>query len=174
MRILGIDCGTASTGWAVVEKGRSRETNRVAIVDFGVIHTSSDLSMPERLKIIYDELLVLIKKYSPKEMAVESVFFFKNQKTVISVGQARGVIILAGVNSNVEIFDYTPLQVKQAITGYGRADKVQVQKMIKAIFKLVSIPKPDDAADALAICLCHCNSRRLMIAPKIVNKKQPE
>lgn len=157
MRVIGIDCGTAITGWAVLE--REEDRNIYNVIDYGVIRTSSKSPMPLRLSELYEDLNKLVKKHKPVEMAVESIFFFKNQKTVISVGQARGVTILAGVNLNLEVYDYTPLQVKQAITGYGRADKQQVQRMVKTILGLREVPKPDDAADALAVCICHLNSR---------------
>ncbi len=160
MRILGIDPGTAIMGWGVVEKKEG--TNSLACVDYGVITTSPGLDMPMRLKDLYDGLSQIITKYKPDETAIEDLFFFKNQKTVIKVGQARGVAIVCSMNQDIPVFDYTPLQVKQAITGYGRAEKAQIQKMIKLILCLKEIPKPDDAADALAIAVCHMNSRKLL------------
>lgn len=159
MRALGIDVGTAITGWAIVEHGAQNRSS-FKVHDYGVIITDSKLPMPSRLKIIYDDLCEIIEKFKPDEMAVEDLFFFKNQKTVIKVGQARGVIILSGVNNNLEVYDYTPLQVKQSVSGYGRADKKQVQNMVKMILKLSEIPKPDDAADALAVAICHLNSSK--------------
>lgn len=147
MIILGLDPGTATTGFAIVEKNRGRLT----ALDYGVITTSAKLSLPKRLQIIADDLQELIKKYKPNLIVVESLFFFKNQKTVFAVAQARGAILLVASASNAKIKEITPLQVKQAISGYGRADKKQVQKMVQAIYQLAEIPHPDDAADALAI-----------------------
>lgn len=155
-KVLGIDCGTAIVGWAIVEKLGSKFEQK----GFGVVTTEKGNDMYLRLKKIYAELLEIIQKYEPSEMAVEDLFYFKNQKTVISVGQARGVIMLAGANSGLPVFDYTPLQVKSAVTGYGRAEKSQVQQMIQRIFNLKELPKPDDAADALAIAICHLNTTR--------------
>jgi len=153
MIILGIDCGIAITGWGVVEKGRV--ANKTTLVEYGVILTSKDLSIPERLLILDKELTKIIKKYSPDESAVEELFYFKNQKTVIQVAEARGVILSALMRQRVNIAEYTPLQVKQGVTSSGRADKAQVQKMVKLLLNLKEIPKPDDAADALAIALTH-------------------
>ncbi len=158
MKVLGIDIGTATTGWAVLSKEKGILTHKVW--GYGVITTASKIPMPERLNQIFNDLTVLIKRYSPDHLAVEDIFFFKNQKTVITVGQARGVVLLAGKKKKLDIFNYTPLQVKQAVTGYGRADKEQVQIMVAKLLKLKEIPKPDDAADALAIGICHLNSQR--------------
>ncbi|MBD3280893.1 crossover junction endodeoxyribonuclease RuvC [Candidatus Dojkabacteria bacterium] len=157
MRVLGIDPGTAITGWAVVENGRNVK-NSVTCVDYGVIRTPAGLDMPLRLKDLYEDLVGLIEKYRPTHAAIEELYFFKNQKTVIKVGQARGVVIIAAANSGLKVFDYTPLQVKQAVTGYGRAEKKQIQEMVKLIANLKEIPKPDDAADAIAVGICHLNS----------------
>lgn len=159
INVLGIDVGTAITGWGVIEK-RPEKGNIYKVKGYGVIRTASTKKMPERLKEIYDGVIELIEKYQPNQMAIEDVFYFKNQKTVIKVGQARGVCVVAGINSCLEIFDYTPLQVKQAVTGYGRADKRQVQQMVKILLRLKEIPRPDDAADALAVAICHLNTIR--------------
>lgn len=156
MRAIGIDIGTAITGWSILSKHGSG----LAVEGYGVITTDAKHSMPTRLGQIYEGIIELIEKYNPDQMAIEDLFFFKNQKTVIKVGQARGVVIVAGVNKGLEVFDYTPLQVKQAVTGYGRADKKQVQNMVKMLLGLDEIPKPDDAADALAVGVCHLNSVR--------------
>lgn len=157
MRVLGIDPGTGITGWGIIEtNGNNR--NSLKTIDYGVIRTSAGLDMPMRLKDLYDELTQIIEEYEPEQMGIEDLFFFKNQKTVITVGQARGVAILSGVNHGLPVFDYTPLQVKQSITGYGRADKQQMQRMIKLVLGLKEKPKPDDAADALAVAVCHINS----------------
>jgi len=157
MRVLGIDPGTAIMGWGVVEKNKD-VGNGVKLVAYGAVKTSPGLDMPMRLKDLYDGLTAQIKRYKPEAVAIEDLFFFKNQKTVIKVGQARGVAILSAVNLDIPVFDYTPLQVKQAITGYGRAEKKQVQKMVSLILGMKEVPKPDDAADALAIAICHLNS----------------
>jgi len=153
MIILGIDPGTATTGFGVLES----KQNKLKVLDVGCIETDKNLDMPERLNSIAKELKKIIKKYKPQVMAVEELFFFKNQKTVITVAQARGVIIFIGKNQGLEICEYTPLQVKQAVVGYGRAEKKQVQQMVKSILGLKEIPKPDDAADALAVAVC-CES----------------
>ena len=154
MRILGIDPGTAIVGYGIVDyNGRKYE-----VEDYGCIFTEKDENMETRLEKIYDELDLIIKKYKPDAMAIEELYFFKNNKTVISVGQARGVIVLCGKKNKVHISGYTPLQVKMGITGYGRADKQQVQKMVATILNLDEIPHPDDAADALAIAVTHINT----------------
>ncbi len=154
MKVLGIDVGFAITGWSIVEK----ERGVLSIIDYGVITTSPKESLPARLYEIYDGLKHIIKKYKPDHCAVESLFYFKNQKTVIDVAQVRGIILLAAQEKKLNIFNYTPLQVKIAVTGYGRAEKKQVQEMVKKIFNLLEIPKPDDAADAIAVSFCHLNS----------------
>jgi crossover junction endodeoxyribonuclease RuvC len=153
---MGIDPGTATTGWAIVEEDK-KNTRLVAC---GCINTSKINSDEERLVEIGKDVLGLIKKYEPDESSIEDLFFFKNLKTAITVAQARGVILYEIKKNGVPIFSYTPLQVKQALTGYGRAEKKQIQLMVKNILKLKSIPKPDDAADAVAIAICHLNSRR--------------
>lgn len=157
MRILGIDPGTATVGWGVIETQGSKNT----VVAFGHISTSKDLPLAERLKEISQDISAIIKEYKPEEAAVEELFFFKNKKTVISVAQARGAILLTLENLYVRVSGYTPLQVKQALTNYGRADKSQVQLMVKAVLKLSAIPKPDDVADALALALCHSSRRKM-------------
>lgn len=153
-KVLGIDVGTATTGWGVVT-GTAHRPNLVA---YGIISTSSKHPMPQRLKEIFEDLKELIEIYGPTEIAIESLFYFKNQTTVMTVSQARGVMLLASEYKGVPTFEYTPLQVKSAVTGYGKAEKKQVQEMIKNIFKLEEIPKPDDAADAVGIALCHLQS----------------
>ena len=154
MRVIGIDPGTAIVGYGVVDfDGRD-----YSVAGYGCIYTNKDELMENRLVTIYDELEAILKKYKPDTMAVEELFFFKNNKTIISVGQARGVLILCGKKNGLSIAGYTPLQVKMGITGYGRADKQQVQKMVATILKLSEIPKPDDAADGLAIAVTHINT----------------
>ncbi|MEI8096554.1 MAG: crossover junction endodeoxyribonuclease RuvC [Candidatus Moraniibacteriota bacterium] len=157
MKILGIDPGTAIVGWGVIDIEGSKTT----ALAYGHIATSKDLPLHKRLAEISLNLKEIIEKYQPEEAAIEELFFFSNQKTVISVAQARGCILLTLENLCVNIFGYTPLEVKQALTNYGRADKAQVQLMVKALLKLKSIPKPDDVADALAIALCHASRRKM-------------
>jgi crossover junction endodeoxyribonuclease RuvC len=157
MRILGIDPGTAIVGWGVIEL-RGAETISIA---YGHISTSKDLAPEKRLVEISDNIEQIVELYGPQEAGVEELFFFNNQKTVISVAQARGAILLTLERLRVKIYGYTPLEVKQALTNYGRADKTQVQLMVKAILKLAAIPKPDDAADALALALCHASRRKV-------------
>jgi crossover junction endodeoxyribonuclease RuvC len=154
MRVIGIDPGTAIVGYGVLDY----KSGRYTVVDYGCIYTETGLQLSKRLKKIYDDLYVLLEKYKPDHMAVEELYYFKNNKTVISVGQARGVIVLCGEKLGVKIGDYTPLQVKMGITGYGRATKSQVQTMVKNVLNMESIPKPDDAADALAIAVTHINT----------------
>ncbi|MFA7169481.1 MAG: crossover junction endodeoxyribonuclease RuvC [Candidatus Paceibacterota bacterium] len=154
MIILGIDPGTATTGFGVLENC----AGNIKMIENGCILTCKDLEMPQRLDILGKEIKKLIDRFAPDVMAIEELFFFKNKKTVISVGQARGVAVFVGKNNDLEIHEYTPLQVKQAVTGYGRADKKQVQSMVKNILKLKEIPKPDDAADALAVAICCASS----------------
>lgn len=151
MIILGIDPGLAMVGYSVIEcKGNKNE-----VLNYGCILTDANVLFPQRLKIIYNELLAIIDKYNPTDMAVEELFFNKNVKSAIAVGQARGVEVLAGVNKGLDIYEYTPLQIKQSVTGYGRADKKQVQDMVKRLLNLKELPTPYDAADALAIAICH-------------------
>lgn len=154
MLILGIDPGIAITGFGILEKldGKCR------VVKYGALETHKSLPEPERLHLLQSELKKIIDRFSPDIMAVEKLFFFKNQKTIISVGEARGVVVAVGAGCGLEMREYTPLQVKQAVTGYGRADKKQIQMMVKNILKLSSIPKPDDVADALAVALCCASS----------------
>ncbi len=157
MRILGIDPGTAIVGWGVIEI----TDGKVKPLVFGHIETSKDLPMPKRLLEISLHLKSIIEKYQPDEAAIEELFFFKNQKTIISVAQARGCILLTLENLCVNIYGYTPLEIKQALTNYGRADKAQIQLMVKSLLKLSTVPKPDDTADALAVALCHQSRRKM-------------
>ena len=156
MIILGIDPGTATTGYGVIEKTK----NNLRYLDCGVIKTEPNLSDAERLRVLQNQLNQIIKKYSPDILAVERLYFFKNSKTIITVAQAKGVILLAGAKKRLPIFEFTPLQVKMAITGYGRAKKHQIQKMVKVLLCLKEIPKPDDAADALGVAICCAHSLR--------------
>lgn len=157
LRVIGIDPGTAIIGWAILEEKKGE----MFPIAHGHISTSPDKSEEKRILEISKDLDIIINKYSPEEAAIEKLFFFKNQKTVMEVSQSKGAIILTLEQKNISIFGYTPLQIKQAITGYGRADKQQVQQMTKSILKLKSIPKPDDTADAIAVAICHLHSRKL-------------
>jgi crossover junction endodeoxyribonuclease RuvC len=154
MKTLGIDPGTAITGYGILDI----DGDIIKVIDYGCIKTSSKNKASDRLTQICRDVKKLISKHKPKWVAVEKLFFGSNVTTAMSVGQARGVIILAAAQAGVDIAEYTPLEVKMALTGYGRADKQQMQQMVKRLLKLESIPKPDDAADALAIALCHVNS----------------
>ena len=154
MTILGIDPGFAIVGYGLIEY----HGNHFTTLDYGVITTPSGMAFPDRLYKIYEETDRLITKYKPEAVALEELFFNSNQKTVINVGQARGVIIICAIKGGSVVYEYTPLQVKQAVVGYGRADKNQVQLMTKMILNLDAIPKPDDAADALAIAICHAHT----------------
>ena len=154
MLVLGIDPGTAITGYGIVRC----EGGTLEAVAFGVIRTSGD-SLPPRLHQLYHELLGVIATHHPTESSVEELFFARNARTALSVGHARGVILLALAEAHVPTYEYTPMQVKQAITGYGLADKAQMQQMVRILLGLETIPKPDDAADALAIAICHANSQ---------------
>lgn len=157
MVILGIDPGTATTGYGFIRK----EGSSLSLIDYGCIKTSPKDSDSKRLEILYSELMELIQKHKPEEAAVEELFFSANTKTAIAVGHARGVILLAIEKSNVNFDEYTPLQVKQALVGYGRAEKRQVQTMVKTILKMDHHPSQDDSADALAVAICHANSLKL-------------
>ena len=156
MTILGLDPGTATTGYGVVKK----ETNGLSCVSFGCIKTSSGLEPAKRFTLIRKELVYIIKKYNPDYSAIEKLFFTKNVKTAISVSHARGVILETLNEYILPIYEYTPLQVKQAVTSYGKADKTQVQKMVRVLLNLEEIPEPDDAADALAVAICCAHSVR--------------
>lgn len=157
MLTLGIDPGTAMTGFGLILE----EDRDYKVIDFGCITTPKEETTETRLKLLYEEIFLLIKKSRPDCMAVEKLFFAKNTRTAIKVSQARGVILLAGAEAKIPIAEYTPLEVKMALTGYGRADKYQMQQMVKTLLKLKEIPKPDDAADALAIAICHLNSYKV-------------
>ncbi|MDD6672490.1 MAG: crossover junction endodeoxyribonuclease RuvC [Eubacteriales bacterium] len=159
MVILGIDPGYAIVGWGVIEY----EHSRFRVLGYGAITTNADTPFPQRLESIYNDMCYVFNKYNPSVMSMEKLFYNSNQKTVIDVAQARGVITLCAQMHNKEIFEYTPLQVKQSVTGYGRAEKKQVMEMTRSILSLESVPKPDDTADALALAICHahCNASSL-------------
>ncbi len=158
MVILGIDPGLAIVGYGVIEKDKFG----VKVIDYGVINTPKEETLPNRLKMIYDGMNYLIEKYKPDCVALEELFFQNNAKTAISVAQARGVIVLSAMEKVGRLYEYTPLQIKQALTGIGRAEKQQVQYMVKCILNLKSVPKPDDAADALAVAITHSQSNQLL------------
>ena len=158
MVILGIDPGIATTGWGIIKTDFG---NKISVKGFGAITTYPKDNFPTRLGKLYKDLNRIIKEFKPGIMAVEELFFAKNTKTALCVGQARGVIILSAVQSGLEVAEYTPLEVKQAIAGYGRADKFQMQGMVKSLLGLKDIPKPDDAADALAVAMCYCHSQKI-------------
>jgi crossover junction endodeoxyribonuclease RuvC len=153
MIILGIDPGYAIVGYGAI----NYEKNRYVPTQYGAITTPAKMEFSSRLEIIYDGLDEVIKSVKPDAVAVEELFFNSNTKTAIDVAQARGVILLVARKNNVPMFEYTPLQVKQAVVGYGRAEKSQVMEMTRLLLKLKSVPKPDDTADALAIAICHAN-----------------
>jgi crossover junction endodeoxyribonuclease RuvC len=157
MLVLGIDPGTATTGFGLVELSKGRKK----LIHYGVIKTSAAMDMPSRLVKINREYGEIINLYKPDAIAIEQIFHHKNAKTVISVAQARGVLLMTAADRNIPIAEYTPLQVKQAVTGFGKADKKQVQYMVQNILGMDSLPKPDDAADALAIAICYLHSYRL-------------
>lgn len=157
MVVLGVDPGTATTGFALIDFHGTKQE----LVDFGVIQTEKSESSEHRLLQIFNDLSILVEEKAVAEMALESVFFNTNVKTAILVSQASGVVKLIAAQNKIPIFEYTPLQVKIALTGYGRAEKPQVGQMVRQVFGLKSVPKPDDAADAVAITLCHCYSRKL-------------
>jgi crossover junction endodeoxyribonuclease RuvC len=160
MLVLGVDPGTATTGYGLV---RVLENGDLQSVTYGVISTPKNTNPEERLLSIYSEILELISLHSPDTAAVEKLFFSRNVTTARAVGQARGVVLLALAQCKVHLSEYTPMEIKQAIAGYGGADKSQVQMMVKAILNLDDIPRPDDAADALAVSICHSTSYRYRI-----------
>lgn len=153
MRILGVDPGTATTGFGLIEK----KNGDLKFIDAGVITTLPEIPMPKRLVTIHEELTQLIDELKPDIVAVELLYFASNVTTAITVGQARGVVLLAAAQAGLPVAEYTPLQVKMGVTGYGRADKKQIQEMVRMMLKLSAIPKPDDAADGLAIAITHAN-----------------
>ncbi|MFH1841242.1 MAG: crossover junction endodeoxyribonuclease RuvC [Candidatus Nealsonbacteria bacterium] len=153
MIIIGIDPGTANTGYGIIQT-ISKPKGDFECLDYGLIKTSPLLNPGERLKKIHSDLSVLLNKYKPAALAVEKIYFFKNLKTAMPVSQAKGVILLTAAKKRVPVYEFTPLQVKMGIVGYGKAEKKQVQKMIKLLLRLEEIPKPDDAADALGLAVC--------------------
>jgi crossover junction endodeoxyribonuclease RuvC len=155
--VLGIDPGTATTGFGLV---RELDDGSLEMVEFGIISTPKEEASHHRLVQLYDEMKKIIKRYKPDSVGVEKLFFQRNISTAIAVGQARGVVMLAIAQANLDVAEYTPNEVKQAVAGYGSADKKQVQEMVRVLLSMPSIPKPDDAADALAIAITHIHTRR--------------
>ena len=154
MIILGIDPGYAILGWGVVDK----TGNHFRAIDYGAVTTDKDMDMPQRLELLYNGLREIIEEYRPEEARIEKLVFNTNTTTAINVGQARGVAMLACIKGGLRVAEYTPLEIKQALVGYGRADKSQVQFMVKTMRNLAEVPKPDDTADALAAAICHGHS----------------
>ena len=157
MLVLGIDPGTAITGYGLVRK----EGDDLTLVDYGTITTPKQMPLPQRLQIIYRQLGEIISRHHPSAIAVEKLFFSKNVRTALSVGHARGVALLTVADAGVPLYEYTPLQVKQSVVGYGRATKEQIQQLVKMLLGLDFVPEPDDAADAIAVAICHIHSARL-------------
>ena len=157
MLVLGIDPGTAITGYGLVHEN----DEGLALVDCGVITTPADQPLPQRLQTIYRGLAAIIGQHRPDQVAVEELFFSRNVRTALSVGQARGVVLLAAAEAGLPLHEYKPLEVKQTVAGYGGADKRQVQEMVRLLLRLEEIPEPDDAADAVAVAVCHIHSARM-------------
>ena len=158
MIILGFDPGLATLGYGVIEKGSAFKPQ---MIDYGIISTPKEENLPVRLCMLEEGVKQVIAKFHPNELAVEELFFAKNVTTGINVAHARGVLLLTAVKECGRLYEYTPLQIKQALTGYGKADKHQIQAMVKSYLNLRSIPRPDDAADALAVALCHAQTNKL-------------
>jgi crossover junction endodeoxyribonuclease RuvC len=158
MRIIGIDPGIAIVGFGIVDK----RGNQLQAVQYGSIQTEAGLPVPLRLRQVFEAVQSLLETYQPDEMAVEKLFFNKNVTTAFTVGQARGVILLAAELANIPVHEYTPLQVKQAVTGYGAAEKKQIQEMTRLLLRLKQVPKPDDVADALGIAITHAQFRSII------------
>jgi len=155
MLVLGIDPGTATTGYGLV---RQAEDGSLEAVEFGAILTPAEMPMPDRLASLYEQVQAIILLHRPDSSAVEKLFFQKNVKTALSVGQGRGVVLLALAQAHLPVGEYTPNEIKQAVTGYGSAGKQQMQEMVRLLLRLEHQPKPDDAADALAVAICHLHS----------------
>ncbi len=155
--ILGIDPGTATTGYALVAEDAGGE---VKLLSYGALVTSATLTMPRRLLAIHQGVAALIAKWCPEALAIEELFFSRNVSTALSVGQARGVVLLAAAQAGLDIFEYKPAEVKQALVGYGNAGKRQMQEMLRLMLGLETAPRPDDAADAVAVAICHLHSAR--------------
>lgn len=156
MRILGVDPGFAITGYSIIDY----VGNKFKLIDCGAVTTKVGVSFPQRLTKIYDNINMIIQEYKPDSVVVEELFFNQNVKTAINVAQARGVILIVGCKNNIPTYEYTPLQVKQAVAGYGRAEKKQVQKMVQTILNVKEIPKLDDITDSMAVAICHAHSAK--------------
>lgn len=165
MRIIGIDPGYAIVGYGIVDYN----SNHFSVVDYGAVTTKAHTPFDRRLSSIYDGLTQLISTYKPDAMSIEKLFFNTNTTTAIDVAQARGVIVLAASQGGIDIAEYTPLQVKQSVVGYGRAEKKQVQEMTRLMLNLKTVPKPDDTADALALAICHAHSAGSMLGRIRIN-----
>lgn len=164
LKILGIDPGTATTGYGVIELC---QRNTYRYLGSGIIQTSKNLPMPERLKIIREDVLSLIDDFQPENIAIESIFFFKNAKTLVPVAQARGVVLEAAGSRGILLAEYTPMQVKMSVAGYGKAEKKEIQMIVAKLLNHSTIIKPDDAADAVAIAICHARNRFALPSPSI-------
>lgn len=160
MRIIGIDPGYAIVGFGIIEYNNGR----FKVIDYGAVTTPADMDFNRILEIIYDDVSQILDIYKPESLAIEKLYFQNNQKTAIDVAEARGVILLSAVKRRLLIREYTPLEVKKSVTGYGKAVKKQVQEMTKRILRLSEIPKPDDTADALAIAVCHAHTDNSLLA----------
>ena len=160
MRVLGIDPGYAIVGWGVVEY----IGNRFAPVGYGAVCTDKDTPFEQRLAEIYDGMTDICQRYKPEAISLEKLFYQHNQTTVIGVAEARGVILLVAAQQGIPVYEYTPMQVKQAVTGYGKAVKKQIQEMTRMLLKLPAIPKPDDTADALGMAVAHCHCSRSQLS----------
>ena len=158
MLVIGIDPGIASTGYGLI---RQSENDQLELVDYGVISTAAGQPLQVRLLDLYNALLDVLTQYPPDSAAVEEIFFQRNVKTAITVGQARGVTLLSLARKDISVDEYSPSEIKLAVSGYGNADKAQMQTMVKALLRMDHLPKPDDAADALAVAICHCHSQKM-------------
>lgn len=156
VKILGIDPGIARCGWGILLV----ESSKLKVQSYGCVETSKNTDSQDRLVYVYQEVIKIIKKYKPDVLAIEELFFNTNAKTAFTVGQARGVVLLASAKQNIPVVTYTPLQVKMAVTGYGRAEKTQIGQMVKVLLKLKEIPKPDDVVDAIAVALTHAFTKK--------------
>ena len=157
MAVIGLDPGSAITGFGIIEE---HADHSLEVIDYGVLRTGPELTVAERLQLLYEQLNALLVLHRPESGAVENLFFQRNVSTAITVGQARGVLLLALSQAGIPVAEYNPMEIKQAVAGYGRADKKQVQQMVKMLLGLEKIPRPDDAADALAVAICHIHSRK--------------
>ncbi|HAW49502.1 TPA: crossover junction endodeoxyribonuclease RuvC [bacterium] len=158
IRVLGIDPGIATTGLGIVERNLEEKNQKLGLIKTGIIKTDKNLPYPTRLLLIHKGISEIIKKFMPDCVAVEDVFFFKNTKTAIKIGEIKGVITLSCSLLDIDVHTYTPLEIKQALTGFGRGTKHQVQEMVKRLLGLKEVPKPDDASDAIACAICHIQS----------------